>query len=82
MMISYLHILKKNRDAHHGNGNEALAREDPRIAYASLHQQDAFPLTGLDPEDHGPLGNIVDVPIPAYTDVRAYLPLLEEKVID
>lgn len=69
------------RDAHHGNGNEALARELPGIAYASLHQQDAFPNTGLDPTDRGPLGNILNVPIPAYTDARAYLPLLEERVL-
>ncbi len=68
-------------DAHHGNGNEALIRDQAQMCYASFHQTDAFPMTGLDPADHGALGNILDVPVPAYSDIKTYLPLLEDKVL-
>lgn len=68
-------------DAHHGNGNEAAVRGQPSICYASFHQQDAFPMTGLDPSDRGPHGNLLNVPIPAYSDIKTYLPLLDDKVL-
>ena len=68
-------------DAHHGNGNEAAVRGQPSMCYASFHQQDAFPMTGLDSSDHGPHGNLLNVPIPAYSDIKTYLPLLDEKVL-
>lgn len=68
-------------DAHHGNGNEAAVRGQPSMCYASFHQQDAFPMTGLDPTNRGPHGNLLNVPIPAYSDIKTYLPLLDEKVL-
>lgn len=68
-------------DAHHGNGNEAAVRAQPSMCYASFHQKDAFPMTGLDPSNHGPHGNLLNVPIPAYSDIKTYLPLLDEKVL-
>ena len=33
-------------DAHHGNGTEAIVANDPRIAFASIHQFPAYPGTG------------------------------------
>ncbi len=33
-------------DAHHGNGTEAIAAHNPRIAFASIHQFPAYPGTG------------------------------------
>ena len=68
-------------DAHHGNGNEAAVRGQPFMCYASFHQKDAFPMTGLDPNNHGPHGNLLNAPIPAYSDIKTYLPLLDEKVL-
>lgn len=68
-------------DAHHGNGNEAAVRSQPSMCYASFHQQDAFPMTGLDPSNHGPHGNLLNIPLPAYSDIKTYLPLLDEKVL-
>lgn len=68
-------------DAHHGNGNEEAVRTEPSMCYASFHQQDSFPMTGQDPSDHGPHGNLLNVPIRAYTEITSYLPLLDEKVL-
>jgi len=33
-------------DAHHGNGTEAIVAENPRIAFASIHQFPGYPGTG------------------------------------
>ena len=33
-------------DAHHGNGTEEIAAQNPRIAFASIHQFPAYPGTG------------------------------------
>jgi acetoin utilization deacetylase AcuC-like enzyme len=33
-------------DAHHGNGTEAIVADNPRIAFASIHQFPAYPGTG------------------------------------
>jgi acetoin utilization deacetylase AcuC-like enzyme len=55
---------------------EDWAREEPRVRYCSLHQDGIFPLTGR-ADDHGPLGNLLNVPLPAYTDGRDYLPAFE-----
>ena len=33
-------------DAHHGNGTEEIVANDPRIAFASIHQFPAYPGTG------------------------------------
>jgi acetoin utilization deacetylase AcuC-like enzyme len=49
-------------DVHHGNGTEALARGDPSLFYASIHQWPFYPGTG------GPgtsSGNVVNVPLAA-----------------
>jgi acetoin utilization deacetylase AcuC-like enzyme len=34
-------------DAHHGNGTEAVIVDNPRIAFASIHQSPGYPGTGL-----------------------------------
>ena len=34
-------------DAHHGNGTEAIIVDNPRIAFASIHQSPGYPGTGL-----------------------------------
>jgi acetoin utilization deacetylase AcuC-like enzyme len=33
-------------DAHHGNGTEAIVAQNPRIAFASIHQFPGYPGTG------------------------------------
>jgi acetoin utilization deacetylase AcuC-like enzyme len=56
-------------DVHHGNGTEVLARGDPSLLYASIHQWPFYPGTG------GPgssSGNVVNVPLPAGSGDRDY----------
>jgi acetoin utilization deacetylase AcuC-like enzyme len=49
-------------DAHHGNGTEAIVAENPRVAFASVHQFPGYPGTGT-----RSLGKIHNFPIPPYT---------------
>jgi len=55
-------------DVHHGNGTQSVLWNEPGMFYASTHQQDAYPYTGM-PEDTGPAGGCVtvNVPLPAGT---------------
>ena len=50
-------------DVHHGNGTEAVAREDARIFFGSSHEWGNYPGTGR-PEDHGRYGNLLNVALP------------------
>jgi acetoin utilization deacetylase AcuC-like enzyme len=47
-------------DVHHGNGTEALVRDDPAIFFVSMHQWPFYPFTG-GPGTSG--GNILNVPL-------------------
>ena len=56
-------------DVHHGNGTEAIVRDDHSILFVSLHQWPFYPGTG------GPgttSGNILNVPLPAGSGDAAY----------
>ncbi|QWD80240.1 histone deacetylase family protein [Polynucleobacter sp. MWH-Spelu-300-X4] len=69
-------------DVHHGNGTEAAFKNDPRVLMCSYFQHPFYPYSGADVD----LPNMVNVPLPAYTDgvaVRevvelAWLPRLRE----
>jgi acetoin utilization deacetylase AcuC-like enzyme len=49
-------------DAHHGNGTEDIVANNPRIAFASIHQFPGYPGTGT-----RSFGNIHNFPIPPLT---------------
>lgn len=49
-------------DAHHGNGTEEIVANNPRIAFASIHQFPAYPGTGA----HS-FANIRNYPVPPLT---------------
>ncbi len=64
-------------DVHHGNGTEALFRDDPSVLTVSLHQWPFWPGTG------GPGSNaegIVNVPLGAGSGDREYLQAFAEIV--
>jgi acetoin utilization deacetylase AcuC-like enzyme len=64
-------------DVHHGNGTEALFRDDPSVLTVSLHQWPFWPGTG------GPGSNaegIVNVPLAAGSGDREYLRAFDEIV--
>jgi acetoin utilization deacetylase AcuC-like enzyme len=50
-------------DVHHGNGTEEAFREDARVLMVSFFQHPFYPYSGV---GH-PSGNMVNVPVPAYT---------------
>jgi acetoin utilization deacetylase AcuC-like enzyme len=57
-------------DVHHGNGTQAVTREDPSIFYASLHEWPFYPGTGGPSEQSETLLNI---PLAAGTGDVGYL---------
>jgi acetoin utilization deacetylase AcuC-like enzyme len=64
-------------DVHHGNGTEAIFRDDPSVLYASLHQWPFYPGTG------GPGtsdGTTINVPLAAGCGDEEYLAHLDTVV--
>jgi acetoin utilization deacetylase AcuC-like enzyme len=64
-------------DVHHGNGTEAIFRDDASVFFASLHQWPFYPGTG-GPDDQGE--TTLNVPLPAGSDDAAYLEAFERQV--
>jgi acetoin utilization deacetylase AcuC-like enzyme len=64
-------------DVHHGNGTEAILRNDPSVLYVSLHQWPFYPGTG-GPDDQGE--TLVNVPLPAGSTDEDYLRAWDERV--
>lgn len=65
-------------DVHHGNGTEALFRDDPSVLTVSLHQWPFWPGTG------GPGSNaegVVNVPLPAGSGDGEYFRAFDEVVV-
>ena len=64
-------------DVHHGNGTEAIFRNDPSVLYVSLHQWPFYPGTG-GPDDQGE--TLVNVPLPAGSTDEDYLGAWDDHV--
>lgn len=58
-------------DVHHGNGTQDIFFNNPDLFYASTHQEDAYPGTGMAHET-GCAGNILNLPLPAGADSRPW----------
>jgi acetoin utilization deacetylase AcuC-like enzyme len=65
-------------DVHHGNGTEAIFRDDPSVLYVSMHQWPFYPGTG-GPDDQGE--TLVNVPLPAGSTDADYLAAFDERVV-
>ena len=65
-------VLIVDWDVHHGNGTQALVEHDPRMHFVSIHQSPWYPGSGL-ADDHGPLGTIWNVPMPAALPASTYV---------
>jgi acetoin utilization deacetylase AcuC-like enzyme len=64
-------------DVHHGNGTEAIFYEDPRVLYASIHQDPLYPGTGA-VRDRGAgagEGFTLNLPVPPGSGGEAFLSL-------
>ena len=66
-------------DVHHGNGTEAIFRNDPDVMVASIHQSLIFPMSG-DSHDVG-AGNLVNVPVARRTSAEAFCRAFEERLL-
>jgi acetoin utilization deacetylase AcuC-like enzyme len=64
-------------DVHHGNGTQAIFRDDPSVLFVSMHQWPAYPGTG-GPSD----GNetTINIPFPAGSGDDEYLAAFDEVV--
>lgn len=61
-------------DVHHGNGTQALVRDDPNVLYVSIHQGGFYPFEGhpSDIDEGAAPGTVVNVPLPAGTAGDVY----------
>jgi acetoin utilization deacetylase AcuC-like enzyme len=64
-------------DVHHGNGTEAIFRDDPSVLFVSMHQWPFYPGTG-GPDDQGE--TLVNVPLPAGSTDEDYLRAWDDRV--
>jgi len=67
-------------DVHHGNGTQTVAESEPRLMFASTHQSPLYPGTGAASET-GVGGNVVNAPLPAGADSRAWRAAMEARVL-
>ena len=67
-------------DVHHGNGTQALAEIEPRLVFASIHQNWIYPGTGAAHET-GRRGKILNVPVDAGTDGPAWRAAMERSIL-
>src|SRR5207302_6176052 len=62
-------------DVHHGNGTEDIFAGDDRVLMVSFFQHPFYPYSGI---TH-PAANMVNVPVPAYTDGAAIRGLVQQR---
>ena len=62
-------------DVHHGNGTQAIFRDDPSVLYVSLHQWPFYPGTG-GPEEQGE--TLLNLPFPGGCGDREWLEAFAE----
>lgn len=67
-------------DVHHGNGVQDIFENRPGLFYVSIHQDDAYPGTGLASET-GAFGNILNLPLPAGTGSEAWRAAMRERAL-
>ena len=62
-------------DVHHGNGTEDILAGDARVLMVGLFQHPFYPYSGVD----RPAANMINVPMPAYTDGAAVRTMVEAR---
>lgn len=67
-------------DVHHGNGTQATAEREPRLFFASVHQDPLYPGTGH-AHERGAHDNIRNAPLPAGTRGRAWREAVERQLL-
>jgi len=64
-------------DAHHGNGTQAIFKDDSRVGIFSMHQEDIYPSSGGLDEMCMAEGRIMNLPLPAFTGDEVFTDVYE-----
>jgi acetoin utilization deacetylase AcuC-like enzyme len=75
--LGYERVAIVDWDVHHGNGTQAIFRDDPSVLYVSLHQWPFYPGTG-GPEEQSE--TTLNLPFPAGAGDDEYLGAFREAV--
>ena len=67
-------------DVHHGNGTQNIFYADETVFYASIHQAQLFPGTGLETET-GVANNVLNVPLNAGSDGAVAIAAITERIL-
>ncbi len=68
-------------DVHHGNGTEAIVKDNPNIAYCSLHQHPCYPGTGINRGTSGKYQNILNLPLNAGSNLVNYQSVFQQEIM-
>ena len=68
-------------DVHHGNGTEAIVKDNPNIAYCSLHQHPCYPGTGINRGISGKYQNILNLPLNAGSNLTHYQSVFQQEIM-
>ena len=68
-------------DVHHGNGTEAIVKDNPHISYCSLHQHPCYPYSNTPKGVTGKHQNILNIPLNAGSAIADYQAALETAVL-
>ena len=68
-------------DVHHGNGTEAIVKDNPHIAYCSLHQHPCYPGTGINHGISGKYQNILNLPLNAGSNLSNYQSVFQQEIM-
>ena len=68
-------------DVHHGNGTEAIVKDNPQVAYCSLHQHPCYPGTGINKDRRGKYNNILNLPMSEGSKITDYQLVFETEVV-
>jgi acetoin utilization deacetylase AcuC-like enzyme len=66
-------------DVHHGNGTQAIFRNDATVLYASTHEMPLYPGTGAMAETG--VGNIFNAPLAAGADGEAFAAAMRARIL-
>ena len=75
------HVLIVDYDAHHGNGTQAYALKNERVAYLSTHQENIYPGSGSIQDAPHARGRIVNVPLPSRCGDQAFSHIASQIIV-
>jgi acetoin utilization deacetylase AcuC-like enzyme len=71
-------VLIVDYDAHHGNGTQAYALNNERVAYFSTHQESIYPESGIIEDAPHAKKRIVNVPLPEHAGIISFTMIMSQ----